>query len=347
MRFMMQDSIMVAGQICTGGSKMLHNFKAPFSATVYEKCRKNGMEFSGLTLPSEFSIDSLFDESDPRDDAITAILENRCDAVLCNDVFGKLRRQAPQNGLIYIHPAYGTVSRFGLMPTVSSMDQIGVLCRTLNEGLELLSIISGHDENDGTSLPAVSYRFHADEKKETPTIGKASPSLPLISSATGIELKYSELFAPVFYILATAELSNNTTRYDGVKFGYRAEGVDEIDDLYLKSRSDSFGRDLQLASLVGCMVLSHEHYDNLYHKAMQIRRLVHDHYSEILASIDAVALPTKSDVDTKFEQAALYALPTLGGFACISLPYRDGTVQFICRHGQENTMFALAQEGAQ
>ena len=347
MRFMMQDSIMAAGQLCTGGSKMLYNFKAPFSATVYERCLKSGLEFVGLTIPAEFGIDNLFDERDERDNAINAVLENKCDAVLCNDIFGRLRRQAPQNGLIYIHPAYGTVSRFGLMPSVSSMDQIGVLCRSLKEGLELLSVISGHDENDGTSLPTASYCYNMKEKKAAEVAaGTASLSVPVNVTAE-IEMKYLEQLAPVFYILASAEISNNTTRYDGVKFGYRAEDADEIEDLYLRSRTDTFGRDLKLISLVGCMVLTQEHYDSLYHKAMQIRRLTRGYYAKVLSSADVIALSAMASTDGKFEQTALYALPALGGFACISLQYKDSAVQFICKHGQENAMFALAQEGLQ
>ncbi|MCL2338288.1 MAG: amidase family protein, partial [Firmicutes bacterium] len=160
-----------------------------------------------------------------------------------------------------------------------------------------------------------------------------------------VELKYFDVLAQVFYILGTAEISNNTTRYDGVKFGYRAENVDGINDLYIRSRTEGFGRDMQLASIVGCMVLSQEHYDDLYHKAMQIRRLTRDYYAGQLAEIDALALPVKLDSGGKYEQSALYALSALGGFPSLALPYKDTPVQFIGKRGGEDALFTLAKEG--
>lgn len=351
MRFMMQDSIMAAGAVCTAGSKMLYNFKAPLSATVYEKCLKKGMEFVGFTLPCEFGADSLFDSLDGLDPAVTALSEGRCDAVLCNDVFGKLRRQAPLNGLIYMQPAYGTVSRYGLIPAVSSMDQIGVLCREFKDGLAVLSAISGYDSFDGTSLPAITYDYNTGREREW-TVGLPGSIFGEIrladnAIASEIELKYFELLAPVFYILACAEISNNTTRYDGVKFGYRAEDAGNLEELYIKSRSEGFGRDIQLASVMGCMVLSHEHYDGLYYKSMQVRRLVKEYYAGLLEKVDAIALPVKLDGRGKYEQAGLYALPLLGGFACVSVPYKNNCLQFVCARGKENAMFSLAWEGMQ
>lgn len=344
MRFMIHDNIMVADKICTGGSKMLENFKAPFSATVYERCVKNGMEFVGLLPPKEFGIDNLFDEEDTKDTSITAINDNRCDIVLCNDVFGKLRRQAPSNGLIYIHPAYGTVSRFGLMAAISSMDQIGVLCRTLKDGVDVLSAISGHDKKDGTSLPRKDYSYKV--KQKGPIVVGMDPALPIMEDPdVHIKLEYFDVFSEVFYILGTAEISNNTSRYDGVRYGYRADDILDIDDLYLKSRTGGFGPELKLASLVGCMVLSQENYKRLYHKSMQVRRLIRDYYSSLFDRVDVIALPIKLDTGTKYRQSALYALPVLGGFPCISAPYKGTLTQFVCRSGNENAMFALVKEG--
>lgn len=347
MRFMMQDSIMVADTLCTGGSKMLYNFKPPFSSTVYEKCLNNGMDFIGLIISNEFGIDNLFDEQDIQDSVITALLDDKCDVVLCNDVFGKLRRQAAQARLIYIHPSYGTVSRFGLMPTVSSMDQIGVLCRSLKDGMDAISIISGHDNKDGTSLPNEIYKYNTEFKNNT-VIGISKDLFTDTSIFNGevvdVELKYFDLFAQIFYILSTAEICNNTNRYDGVKYGYRAENIDGINELYTKSRTDTLGFDLQLASIVGCMVLSQEYYEKYYNKAMKIRRLIKDYYDLIFDKVDVIALPVKLDSCTKFEQAALYSLPVLCGYTSISLKSNGYPIQYICKRGNENVMFALVQE---
>ncbi|MBE5948500.1 MAG: hypothetical protein E7261_05655 [Lachnospiraceae bacterium] len=342
MKFMMHDDIMVAGKVCTGGSKFLAGFKSPLSARVYEKCLAHDMEFEGFLTPDEFSIDNLFDEKDELDSAVVALTEGKCDVVLCNDVFGKLRRQAPANGLIYIHPSYGTVSRFGLMQGVASMDQIGILCRNLEEGIEVLNVISGHDVSDGTSLPAATYAYAAKADKAVKVVAD-SKTFPVEIEAGNIEMKYADCFAQIFYILGSAEICNNTNRYDGVKFGYRAEDVNGINDLYVRSRTESFGRNLQLASIAGCMVLSKEYYDGLYNKSMQIRRLVKDYYTEILDNADVIALPAKMDGATKYEQVALYALAPLCGFASVSMLYNNKPTQFICKRNGENAMFALAQ----
>ena len=331
MKFMMQDCLMAKGELCTAGSGQLFNFKAPFSATVYEKCLAAGLDFAGCVTPDELSIDALFDEADPQDAAIAALLAKECDAVLCNDVFGKLRRQGPVAGLLYIQPAYGTVSRFGLIPAVSSMDQVGVLCRSIEDGLAVLNVISGHDANDGTALPVGSYSYSA--------AGTPSP----MKAAAVSELPYFDVMAQSFYILATAEISNNSTRYDGVNIGYRAEDPRNIQDLYVRSRSESLGREIKLASLVGCMVLSQEYYDSLYDKAMRVRRIVRDDYAELLSKAGTLAIPTAAE-GGKFAQSSLYAIATLCGFASVALPAKDGAVQLLCKRGEEDAMFALTKE---
>ncbi|MCL2508115.1 MAG: amidase family protein [Oscillospiraceae bacterium] len=348
MKFMMQDCIMAAGEICTAGSKMLRGFRAPFSAAVFERCESAGMEFAGLIPSDEFGIDGLFDQSDAVDASVTAVLEDKCDAVLCNDVFGKLRRQAASNGLIYIRPVYGTVSRFGLIPAVSSMDQVGVLCRSLEDGLAVLSAISGHDSRDGTSLPQEAYSYNADNTRAV-TVGLADHPAVTINQTDHIktanaELKYFGVMPQVLYILGAAEISNNTTRYDGVKFGFRAEDARGLEDVYLRSRSEGFGQDAKLASVVGCMVLSKEHYEPLYHKSMQIRRLIKEYYDGLLEKFDVIALPANLGGNDKYAQSALYALPLLCGYASVALPHNDSGVQFICKRGNENAMFSLARE---
>ncbi|MCL2433279.1 MAG: amidase family protein [Clostridia bacterium] len=323
MRFMMQDSIMVKGLPCTAGSRMLENFKAPFSAMVYEKCLAAGLAFEGHVLGDELGIARLFDHGgeEKTDSAVTALLENRCDAVLCNDVFGKLRAQAANHGLVYIHPAYGTVSRYGLVASVSSMDQIGALCRSVEDAAVMLSMISGHDARDGTNLPDAST---------PPSCGKVINSV-----------EFSKSVAPVFYILAAAEICNNATRYDGVKFGYHAE-AEGLEEVYVRSRSEGMGRDLQLASLVGCMTLSQAHYDGLYDKAMRIRRLIQNYCNDLLEEQKFSSISTISTDANKYEEISQYAVPLLCGLAAISLPVEDG--QIVCRRGSENAMFARAKE---
>lgn len=325
---------MVADEICDGGSKMLSGFKSPFSATAYNRCAEQGMEFCGLLTPSELGTDNVFDNEDKLDAAVSSILDGKCDFVLCNDVYGKITRQAAQNGLYFLQGAYGTVSRFGIMQMVSSADRVGILCKELSLGVKVLNTISGYDELDGTILPDKSYDYSTESKYA-----------PTSVSCDEIEMKYMDVLSAVFYAVASAEICNNTNRYDGVKYGHRAENINGINDLYVRSRTEGLGKDVQIASLVGCMVLAKGNYERWYDKAMRIRRLARDYYSQILENSDVLILPASVPGGDKFDQLALYALPALCGFASVSGVYRGAAVQLVCKRGRESAMFAMMSEG--
>ena len=333
MKFMMQSCLMVKDLVCDGGSKILEGFKSPLSATAYEKCVAADMEFCGLVNPFEFGTDSLFCACEDKDEAIDAILCGKCDVVLCNDVYGKIARMAAENGLVFIQGAYGTVSRFGIMQTVSSMDRVGVLCKCAETGVKVLSIISGKDVNDGSMFEDASYEYGFAAEK------------PTVIDFKDADMKYFDVLPAVFYTLATAELCNNTNRYDGVKFGYRAENINGINDLYLKSRTEGLGKDIQIASMVGCMVLAKENYEKWYYKAMQIRRMVRDYYTEMLTKADVLVLPAACGCGDKFKQVAFYALAPLCGFASVATKLDGKPVQLVCKRGNENAMFAMVKEG--
>ena len=331
MKFMMQSCIMVADTVCDGGSKILEGFKSPLSATAYEKCVAAGMEFAGLVKPFEFGTDSLFAPSEDSDEAVSAVLDCKCDFVLCNDVYGKIVRAAAENGLVFVQGAYGTVSRFGIMQTVSSMDRVGVLCKSAEVGAKVLSIISGKDEKDGSMLDAPKYEYSTKADKEPKLV------------EGGKDMKYFDILPAVFYALASAELCNNTNRYDGVKFGYRAENINGINDLYLKSRTEGLGFDIQIASMVGCMVLAKENYEKWYYKAMQLRRMIRDYYTGLLTDADVLVLPAKCDCGDKFRQVAFYALAPLCGFASVAAKVDGKPVQLICKRGNENKVFSMLE----
>jgi Asp-tRNA(Asn)/Glu-tRNA(Gln) amidotransferase A subunit family amidase len=188
--------------------------------------------------------------------------ENRppvSDFVFCNDYTGAISLDAALRGQYYIHPTYGTVSRYGLIPSVSSMDQIGIVCKTPEDGFKALKIIKGYDPKDGVMLP---------EPPRSADSPKLSPTLSFNPTA------YSDVYTQIMQILCCAELSNNISRYDGIKFGYRAKEYNNLHELYTKSRTEAFGADVKLAAILGAMVLSHENYMQYYDKAMRIRRLI-------------------------------------------------------------------------
>ena len=334
MKFMMQSCIMVKDLVCDGGSKMLEGFKSPLSATAYDKCVAAGMEFCGLVTPFEFGTDALFCTCPDKDEAIDAILNGKCDVVLCNDVYGKMVRMAAENDLVFIQGAYGTVSRFGIMQTVSSMDRVGVLCKCAKDGIKVLEIISGKDDKDGSMFDAPAYEYSAKVEKA-----------PVVLESDKADMKYFDLMPAVFYTLASAELCNNTNRYDGVKFGYRAPEVKDLNDLYLRSRTEGLGKDIQIASMVGCMVLAKENYEKWYYKAMQLRRMIRDHYASLLCDSDVLVIPAKCDCGDKFRQVALYALAPLCGFASVATKLDGKEVQLITKQVKENAMFSMITEG--
>ena len=264
------DSIMQKGKPAAAGSKMLENFIAPFDATVVTRLNEDTQRIAlgefGLEAPGELPGAPL----------------------LCNDVFGHVRIQTAKQGLCYIRPAYGTVSRYGLVPAAASMDQIGVVCKDPVEGFSLLSAIAGHDEKDGAMFPEKRYTYN--KTGQTPKISRAAPA-------------YGDVYAQVTAILAYAEISNNISRYDGVKFGYRAPDCKGLESLYTKTRTEAFGLEAKLAAVMGCLLLSQDNYTKYYKKALKIRRVIKK--SLRFDEHDVIVLPPESHL------AVLCGLPSL------------------------------------
>ncbi|MCL2305986.1 MAG: amidase family protein [Planctomycetaceae bacterium] len=305
----LEDCIMKKGHPATAGSKMLENFIAPFDATVVERLREANVEAKGT---------------------------------LCNDLFGQYRRMAAEKGWYYIHPTYGTVSRYGLIPLASSMDQIGILCENMADGFRILEVIAGHDARDGAMFPEKSYRYKRIEKKLTVCVpfalaGQADGFRAFAEKFTVVNrpLEYFDVYKQVMVILSCAEISNNISRYDGVKFGYRASDAKNLESLYTQSRTEAFDLKAKLAAIIGGMVLSSEHYTAWYEKAMKIRRLIRQ--SLRFDQYDLIALPT-SVGDDPYENLSLYVLATLAGLPSVSFAYNGQGVQLIADVKNENAL---------
>ena len=294
------DSIMQKGVPATAGSKMLENFIAPFDATVVTRLQENGVPLSGRVALPEFGWGS---PGPLPDDAV----------ILCNDVFGGARAQAAAQGLCYIRPTYGTVSRYGLIQTVSSMDQIGAVCKDPAEGLGILAAIAGNDEKDGAMFPERRYTYAKPDA--LPGITKEEPA-------------YADLYRQVFFILACAELCGNISRYDGIKYGYRALEYKGLDELYTKTRTEAFTLEIKGAAVMGCMFLSQDYYSKYYEKAMKIRRLIKE--SLRFDEYDVLRLPADSP------------LPQLAGLPSLTF----GDAQLVANVKNEGALLA-AWEAAQ
>jgi len=344
----LEDCIMQKDSLASAGSKILENFISPLDAAVVTRLAENNIPVSGRVKMDEFGIESLFtDRDDKTAPAVKAVAEGKAAFALCNDVFGKYRRQAAKEGLCYIHPTYGTVSRYGLIPLVCSMDQIGVVCQNLEEGFGLLEKIAGKDQNDGAMFPDEAYEYKKTEKE--PKIGVPADIIALASEkdrkniadfvknygSTNIELKHFDKYKQVMYILSCAEISNNINRYDGIKFGFRAPDYRGVNDLYIKTRTQGFGTDTKLASVTGAMVLSQEYYLPYYDKAMRVRNLIKASLS--FDNYDIIVLPTEIK-GSPYDNLALFAPAPLAGLPCVSFNYKGSGIQLIAAAKNECKM---------
>jgi len=276
MKIAIDENILIKDEICAAGSKMLYNFKSPYSATVVDKIKTAGMTVSHKSKTGEFG-----NETDG-ENAAYAVKTGLSDVALGIDVDGAAYRSAVKNNVVYIKPTYGTVSRFGVVANVSSVDQIGVYAKNLDDGFAALSIIAGYDKNDGTSYPIEKYEYKTNDIDV-----KALKKLELNVD----EFKYSDYLTQVYLIISSAEFSGNISRFDGLKFGYRSEKFKNVNDLIIHSRSESFTTETKIKALMGTYVLSEGQYDKYYYKATQIRRLIKQELDEIFRQYDCVVLP--------------------------------------------------------
>jgi len=349
----LQDCIMLKGSPVTAGSKILENFISPFNAAVVTRLLDNKTAIAGKTKMLEFGIDRIsIDSPDAVSESIKVVADNVVSFSLCNDIFGKCRRDAAELGVCYIHPTYGTVSRFGLIPLASSMDQIGVACKNIGDGFKLLSVIAGNDPNDGAMFPEKSYSFAALNKKITvgvPTalVKRADESAQKnirgfaeIFNQVNIELQYFDLYKQTMYILSCAEISNNISRYDGIKFGWRAAGYGGLNDLYVKTRTEALGLETKLAAIMGSMVLSKDQYVPYYEKAMKIRRLIKN--SLRFDKYDVVVLPTAIG-ENPYDNLSLFSLAPLAGLPSISFSFNGVGIQLIANAKNENALLTALE----
>ena len=353
-RAVLEDSIMHKGRPVTAGSKILENFVSPIDAAVVTRLETAGITILGKTKMDEFGIAGLFEDASLEPSgAVSAVAEGIADFALCNDYSGAVGQQAAMRGLYYIHPTYGTVSRYGLIPAVCSMDQIGIVCKTIADGSRILSIISGHDTRDGAMVMGEirnsEFGMRNNSRIRIGVPQNIFPKIPGEASSVGFigdfetvyfDLKYFNVYAQVMQILCCAEMNGNVSRYDGIKFGYRTDRFADLHELYTKSRTEGFGPDAKLATVIGAMVLSQEYYSRFYDKAMRIRRLIKD--SLEFGKYDVILLsPLGQESDRKLE---LHALPRLCGLPALTVPFGSSWITLVADVRREDILFSAIKE---
>ncbi len=327
MRILLDDSVMQRGEETTIGSRILRGFVPPFGAEVADRLEKAGAVIAGKTNVDEFLI------GDTICDTVEAVKSGRAAAAVACDVTGVIASQASRAGLFFLRPTYGSVSRFGLISTAASMEQLGVVCADPGEGAAVLSAIAGHDAKDGTSSPGERYDYSCEGgvKGMNFCLPQGEPGLEaleerLLSLGARVDrVNFDTLeYAPhAAFIIFCAELSNNITRFDGIKFGYRTQNFRRLDDIYVNSRTEALGIFAKLAALYGAQVLSKGRFDSRYMKAMKARRLIKHETEDLLSRYDCIALPVGAP-PIEGEGAFGSVKRLLGNIRCGALPGLTG-----------------------
>lgn len=369
-----KDIFCAQGWLTTCGSKMLSNFVAPYDAHVIEQFNQAGAINLGKTNMDEFAMGSSNETSyfgkvkNPWNPAAVpggssggsaaAVAARLAPAATGTDTGGSIRQPAALCGVSGIKPTYGTVSRYGMIAFASSLDQGGPMAKSAEDCAILLNTMTGFDSRDSTSLERSreDYTRDLDQPlaglkiglpKEYFAAGLSADVAQAVEAALAeyrklgaqtveVSLPNSQLAIPVYYVLAPAEASSNLSRYDGVRYGYRAPEYDDLVDMYQKTRAQGFGAEVKRRIMIGTYVLSAGYYDAYYRKAQKLRRLIAEDFVAAFQQCDVIMGPTtpttafnlgeKSDDPVSMYLSDIYTIAVnLAGLPGMSIPCGFGT----------------------
>ena len=325
-----KDNICVKGMQASCGSKILGDYHPPYNATVIERLIKAGAVVIGKTNCDEFAMGSSNENSafgpvqNPWDTtrvsggssggSATAVAAGIVPVALGSDTGGSVRQPASLCGVIGLKPTYGRNSRYGLVAFASSLDQIGVFAREVEDVARVLGVIAGRDNHDTTSadvpvpdytasltgdlkgarlgFPRTLFGKGLDEEVKQSVEGVVDIYRDLGAAIVDVELPNAGYAIAVYYIIATAEASSNLARFDGVRYGFRAEEAHELRQMYRKTREEGFGAEVKRRIMLGTYVLSAGYYDAYYRKAQQVRTLIKNDFLDAFKRCDAIITPT-------------------------------------------------------
>lgn len=389
----LKDNIVSRGEYTTAASKILKGYKGTYDATVVKKLKEAHVPLVGKTNMDEFAMGSSNENSsfksvsNPWDlervpggssgGAAAAVASLEVPIALGSDTGGSVRQPAALTGTVGLKPTYGRISRYGLMAFSSSLDQIGIIARSSEDIAKTLGIIAGFDENDLTTLNVpvpdyvsllnrdikglrigISQEFFDGLNEDVKNvINQALNTLvSLGAKLVNIDLKYMKYSISTYYIISSAEASSNLSRYDGVRYGYRAES-DNIEDMYVKTRSEGFGNEVKRRIMIGSYVLSSGFYDAYFKKASQIRRLIKDDFQNAFKDVDVIITPTtpttafkkgeKSSKPIEMYLSDIYTVSvSLAGLPAMSVPagFVDGLpvgIQLIGNYLKEDLLLNI------
>jgi aspartyl-tRNA(Asn)/glutamyl-tRNA(Gln) amidotransferase subunit A len=392
-----KDNIVIRDVRTTAGSRILYNYKPPYTATVIERLERAGAIIVGKTNCDEFAMGSSTENSaygpvqNPWDTSrvpggssggsAVAVAAGMAMAALGSDTGGSIRQPASLTGVVGLKPSYGRVSRYGLIAFGSSLDQIGPLANSVEDAARILGVIAGRDHMDSTSLdlevpdylqalgrdarglrvgvPREYYGEGLDPEVRASIEAALDRLKELGAEIVRVSLPHTEYAVPVYYLIATAEASSNLARFDGVRYGFRAEEAATLKEMYSRTRDQGFGAEVKRRIMLGTYALSAGYYDAYYGKAQKVRSLVERDFREAFASCDVIATPTapqpafklgeKADNPIEMYLSDIYTITlNLAGVPGVSLPCGLTSaglpigIQLIGRHFDEATLLAAA-----
>lgn len=325
-----KDLFCTEGVRTTCGSRILANFVSPYDATVVARLKAAGAVMLGKTNMDEFAMGSSNETScfgpvlNPWGSELSpggssggsaaAVAARLVPAATGTDTGGSIRQPAALTGTVGLKPTYGRVSRYGMVAFASSLDQAGVITRSAEDAALLLGVMAGFDERDSTSVeaPVPDYTAglgrsveglrigivnqHFDDGLDDATgrcVRDAIAELEALgATTTSVDLPHLDLSVPTYYVVAPAECSSNLSRFDGVRFGHRADSPRDLDDLYCRTRAEGFGAEVKRRVMTGTYVLSAGYYDAYYLKAQKVRQLISADFQSAFESVDVIAGPT-------------------------------------------------------
>lgn len=389
-----KDNISCKGQKMSCASKFLANYVSPYSATITKKLKKEDAIIFARTNMDEFAMggscenscygpcrnafDSTKVSGGSSGGSAVAVAAGLCPIAIGTDTGGSIRQPSSFNGVVGIKPTYGTVSRYGIVAFASSTDQAGPITKNIEDNELVLSILAGKDENDGTSIE---NDFGKDKINGTYKIGICKQLKEKLSGLKtyskfenaiktfenmGFEIVEVDVphildCLPCYYILTPAEATSNLARFDGVKYTTRSESGRTLEDVYVNSRSEGFGKEVKRRIMLGNFVLSSGFFDAYYKKAKKLQTLLRKEFADAFKSCDAIISPTTPDeafeIGGKIADPIsmyledLFTVPaSISGIPALSIPYANGEsglplgLQLMGAEKTESVLYDIAQK---
>lgn len=392
-----KDNICTKGVRTTCASRMLADYIPPYNATVMEKLNGAGLVMLGKLNMDEFAMGSSTENSamqithNPRDlsrvpggssgGSAAAVAAEETPYALGSDTGGSIRQPAAFCGVVGMKPTYGSVSRYGLVAFASSLDQIGPLTANVRDNAMILNAIAGYDRHDATSINRAYTDFTAElglgvkgmriglpeqffGEGISPDVRNAVLAAAETYRSLGAEIVHVSMPSidhalAAYYVISSAEASSNLARFDGVRYGFRASDYEDIDGLYLRSRTEGFGAEVKRRIMLGTFALSSGYYDAYYKKALQVRSLVMADFTAAFDKCNAILSPVaptvayrigeKSGNPLEMYMGDAYSVPVnIAGLPAISLPCGVGAdnmpvgMQLIGREFSEPLLYRIA-----